>query len=141
MFAEAIGDHALGKGLKFRDAWGNRIRYKFANLEQGVLKPWHYGWIVLVGDSCHKMTPNQALGANNALESVCSLTNHLYDLLASVGDGPNFEALDEALEAYQKQRYPRAKKSHNMTTFYTKMAAWGGFGLETVSRWLPTTLS
>lgn len=44
------------------------------------------------------------------------------------------------LEAYQKQRYARAKKSHDETTFYTKMAAWDGFSLQTACTWMPAII-
>lgn len=141
-FAKEIADRPLGRSLKFKAIWDNRIRCKLTNLEQGMLKKWHCGRIVLLGDSCHKVTPNQALGANNAMESVCSLTNHLYDLLSSKADGqkPSAEELDKVFGAYQKQRYPRAKKSHDETTFYTKMCAWDGFGMQTASTWGPAII-
>jgi hypothetical protein len=85
------------------------------------------------------MTPDQALGGNNGIESVCSLTNHLHELLSSKknGEKPTLAELECVFEAYQKQRYDRAKRSHDETTFYTKMCAWDGFGLQTASTWLP----
>lgn len=39
-FAEKVLDHPIGRSLKFRDIWDARIRYRLANLEQGVLKKW-----------------------------------------------------------------------------------------------------
>lgn len=85
------------------------------------------------------MTPDQALGGNNGIESVCSLTNHLHELLSSKKDAekPTLAELEHVFEAYQKQRYHRAKSAHDETTFYTKMCAWDGFGLQTASTWLP----
>jgi hypothetical protein len=69
------------------------------------------------------MTPNFAFGFNNAFESAVSLTNHLHRLLTQTPE-PTLMSVTEALEAYQTQRFARAKFCHDLTGFYTGFAAW-----------------
>lgn len=73
------------------------------------------------------MTPNIGFGFNNAFESCASLTNQLHKLLNSDGaelSSPNTADLEKAFEAYQSQRYSRAKICHDVSGLYTGMAAW-----------------
>jgi len=60
------------------------------------------------------MTPNIALGCNNAIESAASLTNHLHMLLEDVPN-PTVTQLEATFALFQKERWARAKLSVNMT--------------------------
>ncbi|KAJ5893615.1 hypothetical protein N7495_005306 [Penicillium taxi] len=78
---------------------------KLVDLEEGVIPQWYKGRTVLVGDAVHKMTPYVALGINTGLESVVVLTNELRKL----GENPSAKEIAQAFEAYQEQRFERAK--------------------------------
>jgi 2-polyprenyl-6-methoxyphenol hydroxylase-like FAD-dependent oxidoreductase len=107
--AETYLDHPISQdgGVKFRDIWVPRKRAKLADLEEGVMEKWYSGRIVLVGDAAHKMTSNLGIGANNAIESVASLVNHLHGLLQKPAR-PEISALEEAFASYQRQRFHRS---------------------------------
>jgi hypothetical protein len=83
------------------------------------------------------MTPNLAFGANNALESVAALANALNRTLSSSTTLPTTETLSALFSSYQNQRFARAKAHHDLTGFYTRLAAWDGFGMKFASRYLP----
>jgi 2-polyprenyl-6-methoxyphenol hydroxylase-like FAD-dependent oxidoreductase len=83
----------------------------------------------------HQMTPNFALGCNNAVESVASLTNRLHALLQACGKNanPSTAELEQAFAAYEKDRKARATVAMTMTGDYTRRASfqtWFGWFLE-----------
>ena len=62
-------------------------------------EPWHRGRIVVAGDAAHACTPHITQGAGMALEDATVLADELDS------DRP----VDEALVAFARRRYPRAK--------------------------------
>lgn len=54
------GDLPISEHLKVKDIFPRRYLASMANLEEGILKHWSWGRIVLVGDACHKFTPIRA---------------------------------------------------------------------------------
>jgi 2-polyprenyl-6-methoxyphenol hydroxylase-like FAD-dependent oxidoreductase len=53
--AEKIMDCPINKLFGFRDLWEARLRTGLTPLEEGVFEHWHFGRMVLVGDSAHKV--------------------------------------------------------------------------------------
>jgi len=53
--AESVADQPISDSMLFGELWKKRIRGGLVNLEEGVLKHWHSGRIVLAGDSVHKV--------------------------------------------------------------------------------------
>ncbi|KAK7914000.1 6-hydroxynicotinate 3-monooxygenase [Apiospora marii] len=90
---------AAATGLTFRDLWQTRAAAGGANLDEGVVRMWHWGRTVLVGDAAHKVLPNQGMGANGGFEGAASLVNQLTALLRHEPD-PNAAAF----AAYQAER-------------------------------------
>jgi len=64
------------------------------------LSEWHKGRIVLMGDSCHALSPLMGMGAAMALESAYVLAEEL----------ANNDSIPKSLAAYKKRRLPRIKK-------------------------------
>jgi 2-polyprenyl-6-methoxyphenol hydroxylase-like FAD-dependent oxidoreductase len=124
-------DHPVGQNLTFADLWNKRTRVKIANLEEGVMSTWHHERTVLLGDAVHKVTPNLAFGANNALESAVTLTNVLHELVKE-STNPTSAEIDTAFQRYQSQRMKRAKACLFQASSYTSLAAYEGWGYETV---------
>lgn len=54
--AQRFKDIKMTDNLTFESLWKNRTRSGALNIEEGVLDKWHAGRIVLVGDSCHKVS-------------------------------------------------------------------------------------
>ncbi|KAF1808473.1 FAD/NAD(P)-binding domain-containing protein [Eremomyces bilateralis CBS 781.70] len=140
--AVAVGEkylsHPINGTVMWRDIWENRIQYHLGPIEEGVLNQWHFGRIVLAGDSAHKMTPNLGYGGNQGIESVVVLANGLNRLIKrceTVGRRPSTEELSAVFDEYKEIRYPRAKKHHDLTGYITRFDAYDGFMYPTL-QWL-----
>ncbi|KAJ5876208.1 Monooxygenase FAD-binding [Penicillium soppii] len=66
------------------------------HLEEGILKHWSLGRIVLVGDSCHKFTTHLKLGFNNGVQDVVVLCNALRAAIENITNrNPDLATLTE----------------------------------------------
>ncbi|KAH8657759.1 hypothetical protein BX600DRAFT_499833 [Xylariales sp. PMI_506] len=119
----------------FGDLWETREQAILANLEEGVLKRWAKGRVVLLGDAVHKMTPNLAFGANNAIESAVVLTNLLHNTLATQSN-LDTESIERSLSNYQQQRNDRANWCVFVSGQYTRTVAWGNWMSELLGRYI-----
>ncbi|KAG0221103.1 hypothetical protein B0O80DRAFT_504630 [Mortierella sp. GBAus27b] len=79
-------------------------------LEEQLVKTWHDGRTVLMGDACHKMNPSTGQGAVNALLDAVVLVNCLYELSGDDQKGPlTLKQISEAFRDYREQRFQHAK--------------------------------
>jgi 2-polyprenyl-6-methoxyphenol hydroxylase-like FAD-dependent oxidoreductase len=126
--ANRWGDLSLSPNLKIKDIFPKRYTAGMANLEEGVVKYWSWDNIVLVGDACHKFTPNQALGFNNGVQDVVSLVNELHKGLAAK-EGNLLDATSIAIifAKYQASRMKLAEKDHDMSASVTRMTTWNNW--------------
>ncbi|KAK4161560.1 hypothetical protein QBC43DRAFT_323530 [Cladorrhinum sp. PSN259] len=127
--AKECGDAPVGEsGLKLRDVWDKKLGPAgMANLEEGVLKRWSCGGgkIVLIGDSAHKITPNQGFGLNDGINDVVAVTNELGRVLKQHTTGvPSREELQEAFNRYQEAREPWAVKDCQTSNFSIQLGTW-----------------
>src|SRR3569833_2677359 len=79
------------------------------------------------------MTPNAAMGCNNAIESAASLTNHLHALLQKSPDTTSAQ-IRAAFSRYQDERLPRAKVSVSRSGDQCRRSSyqtWFGMLLQT----------
>ncbi|KAI1499969.1 hypothetical protein F5X99DRAFT_388310 [Biscogniauxia marginata] len=123
-FADKMGDLALDEKLRVKDIFATNRGAGMSNLEEGILKHWSWGRIVLVGDSAHKFTPNQGLGYNNGIQDVVVLTNEIQNLLQSGAD-PSVTALDGAFKRYQADRLGPVSNDFHLSAIVTRYSAWG----------------
>ncbi|KAK7961757.1 uncharacterized protein PG986_002582 [Apiospora aurea] len=96
-------DTRVAQDVTFRDLWQTKAAAGGANLDEGVVRMWNWGRMVLVGDAAHKVLPNQGMGANGGMESAASLVNQLTALLPHEPE-PNTAELRQAFAAYQAER-------------------------------------
>jgi len=122
-FAAEIMDYPVSRDMRFRDLWGVRKWVRLVKLEEGLVKHWHHGRIVLMGDSAHKMTPNAGLGVNQGWQEAVALTNVLRSLLVANPE-PDTKALTNAFDAYQKKTEKMARDSFRLSQLYTRITAW-----------------
>ncbi|KAF7589930.1 hypothetical protein BBP40_003510 [Aspergillus hancockii] len=74
-----------------------------SNLEEGILRYWSLGQVVLAGDACHKRTPNGGLGFNNGIQDVVVLCYHLQEAdSAAPGGQPIIDALTRIYQIYKE---------------------------------------
>ncbi|GAM82794.1 hypothetical protein ANO11243_007800 [Dothideomycetidae sp. 11243] len=115
--------------LTLGEAYAQRIKCGLVNLEEGVVKHWSRGRMVLVGDAAHKFTPSTGSGCNNGIVDVVSLANQLHRAFAS-GTPPTSEALSAAFTAYQEERFDVVKEDCGLAGNFTAMATWNSFLLK-----------
>ncbi len=67
--------------------------------------PWSKGRVVLVGDAAHGMPPFMAQGANQGLEDALAIATRIAKI-SSMQDWDNTQAIESALENYERLRRP-----------------------------------
>jgi 2-polyprenyl-6-methoxyphenol hydroxylase-like FAD-dependent oxidoreductase len=133
------GDLPIGQQLRVKDIFPKRYTAGMANLEEGIVQHWSWDRIVLVGDACHKFTPNQGLGYNNGIQDVVALVNELHRSKAvqqSGDDSLSRDALDSAFARYQSNRMELLKKDYKASADYTRMSAWRNWMLWVLDRYI-----
>ena len=160
--ADKIKDHPVSDSLLFGTIWRSRIRGQLVSVEEGIFKQWHFGRMVLVGDSAHKVchrlyhsphfirlseldtnntatqvTPNFALGGNTGMESVAVLTNELHRLLEETPQGrPTKHAITVTFQRYHSQRLSRVRKIGFLSGFITRLQAFDGTFMRCMAQWI-----
>ncbi|OOQ88357.1 3-hydroxybenzoate 6-hydroxylase 1 [Penicillium brasilianum] len=108
---DSIAHLRLTASVRFGDVYGNRSVAMKVPLEEGLAPSWHTDRMVIVGDAAHKMVPNAAMGANQAIESSATLLNELGNIFtAKDGGSPQPEILANALKRYADIRKFRASE-------------------------------
>ncbi|KAF8982393.1 hypothetical protein BGZ46_001355 [Entomortierella lignicola] len=74
-------------------------------LEEKLYTTWYHRRTVLMGDSCHKMLPNAARGAINAMLDAVILANAIYE----IADNATYDNIQSAFKEYYDERFPLAK--------------------------------
>lgn len=106
-------------------------------LEEKLFKTWHYGRTVLLGDACHKMTPNAGLGATTAIHDAIVLANYLSTLKTN-----DCRTITSLFQQYQDERTPMAKDAVAASAAMAKLCGktWINFAyrkfLNNMPRWL-----
>ncbi|KAH8588211.1 FAD/NAD(P)-binding domain-containing protein [Bisporella sp. PMI_857] len=109
--AEEVGDVALCPGHIFRDLWkyADKEQARKLNQEEGILKNWSWGRIVLVGDSVHKTTSVNGLGLTCGLHSAAALANEI-TRIAGAEKEVDIEEIGGAFKRYQNEREAEARQ-------------------------------
>ncbi|KAL8689124.1 MAG: hypothetical protein Q9218_005136 [Villophora microphyllina] len=130
-------DSKVWRKVTFQQIWDAREVHSIVPLEENVFDHWHYGRVVCLGDSMHKMTPNIGQGANTAIESAAALTNHLEDLVkARKIQKPTDEQVQECLEAFAHSRIRRARSTVKSSGFLTRLQARDGIFNRLLGRYI-----
>ncbi|KAF7540371.1 hypothetical protein G7Z17_g12221 [Cylindrodendrum hubeiense] len=138
-FAESFADWQVHEKLTIRDIINKESFVSgMANLQEGVAqkKSWA-GRIVLVGDACHRFTPNAGLGFNSGVQDVVSLSNKLQALInKSPSDVPDAEALEKAFQDYQQERKEPLAKDYQDAAAATRLQAWASWTYYILARYI-----
>ncbi|KAK5654685.1 hypothetical protein OQA88_7009 [Cercophora sp. LCS_1] len=133
---------AVSEGLRVKDVLRDAYMYTsgMANLEEGVVEHWSWGRIVLVGDACHKMTPNHGLGYNNGIQDVVALVNELHAMLFSSPPSSSglleIEHLMGAFSRYKAARMELLQKDYDASRFLTRASAWHNWAFRVADRYI-----
>lgn len=137
-FAAKFADFPVTDKLKVYDVYDSRLNDGMANLEEGILKHWSWGRIVLAGDACHKFTPNAGRGLNNGIQDVVALCNGLHQILEtrSETDLPDVVTLGKMFADYQQTRSAPVKSDGNQSLYVSRMQAWANWFSYFMSRYV-----
>lgn len=139
-FAGRHGELAICEHLKVKDVFHKRHTAGMTNLEEGIVKHWSCGRMVLVGDACHKFTPNQGLGYNNGMQDLVALVNELNHAFADEHPSGSavlpMESLTGVFSRYQAARMELLQKDMNASASWTRMSAWKNCILHLLDRYV-----
>ncbi|KXG51858.1 Monooxygenase, FAD-binding [Penicillium griseofulvum] len=100
-----FADFPLNRAVKVKDVWPNMLAVGMTDLQEGIAKHWSLGRIVLVGDSCHKLTVHMGLGYNNGVQDVVVLCNRLRAAVQGASDrNPDASTLTHVFNDYERVR-------------------------------------
>lgn len=123
-YAERVGDLHVTENMRFRDVYAQKFACGFTNLEEGVMKQWSWGRIVLAGDSAHKITPNLGLGFNSSVHDLVVLANGLRALLDNTKTAITTATLAGLFSEYQNQRTAHMSQTVLLSGRVTRLATW-----------------
>jgi 2-polyprenyl-6-methoxyphenol hydroxylase-like FAD-dependent oxidoreductase len=95
--------------------------HKWAILEREPLPTWSKGRVVLLGDSCHPMTPYMAQGAATSIEDAAILARCLEDAGNDRAERAGGGDVEAALKRYEAHRKPRTSRIQAISSANTWM--------------------
>lgn len=110
-------------GTRFRDIWARKNWAHLANIEEGLIRHWHWHRIVLIGDAVNKQAPQAAMGLNTGLQNAVALANHMAQLLQDQSQ-PSLSAIQQTLTAFQKDREGFTSKDCRTAALTARTAGW-----------------
>ncbi|KAL2867450.1 FAD-dependent monooxygenase spyC [Aspergillus lucknowensis] len=132
--AERYSNDHIWNGIRFGDLWKRRQSVGITNLEENIFPTWHWGRIVCIGDSMHKMAPNTGQGANCAIEDAAALANAIETVMRD--DQRSSEAaLQSALHSFAKTRYARVQEVYKSARLVVRLHARESLLLRLVGRY------
>ncbi|RGP80702.1 bikaverin cluster-monooxygenase [Fusarium longipes] len=136
---QSVSHLKIDNGIIFADIYANRTIARKVVLEEGMAKTWHSARAVLVGDAAHKMVPNAAMGANQAMESAVVLVNELRGVLALSSDNSfHSETLHNTLAQYAEQRKSRTIQVQQKAAMVCRAQLCHDGPAEAIVKELPT---
>lgn len=135
-FAASFSDYPISETLLFKDVFRTH-KAGMANLGEGVVKNFSNNRIVLVGDACHRFTPNAALGLNNGIQDIVAVCNGIHAAFkSSKGRNLSRAALKTAFDHYRDQRLAPVKKDLRASALLTRLQAWANRWFYISARYL-----
>ncbi|TEA19168.1 FAD-dependent monooxygenase andE [Colletotrichum sidae] len=111
-FARSADKLVADNGLKLGTVVDNLLYSGVTALPHFVMRKWHYGRIVIIGDAAHKFNPLVGQGGNSCIESCATLVNALEQqgLIGKKSAGsPSWSrsAIEKAFVSLEDQRVDR----------------------------------
>ncbi|KAB2573212.1 Monooxygenase FAD-binding protein [Lasiodiplodia theobromae] len=127
-------------GLRLRDVARNLERSAVTALPHYVMRRWHFGRIVIIGDASHKFNPLVGQGGNSCIESCAGLVNELTAALSRssgvAAPAWPLDALSSAFAAIESQRVPRLVDMVERCQQAQYAAAWDTWGIKLLAKYI-----
>ncbi|KID59578.1 FAD binding domain protein, partial [Metarhizium brunneum ARSEF 3297] len=130
--AEQIMSTPVTETIIFGNLWYSRSSSGLVPVEEGVLKNWHSGRIVLIGDAVHKcltMTPDLGLGGACAVEDAVVLCNNLrnrmHDSSSKSLNTVSQDGITQLFHQYSNRQGPRAQRLCSLSGRTTRLNSSG----------------
>ncbi|KAH8691172.1 flavoprotein monooxygenase [Talaromyces proteolyticus] len=134
---DRLGNVPIWKDICIRHIWRNKEIASMTALEEGIFRTWCFDRIVLLGDSVHKMTPNNGQGANSAIEDAATLASLVNRLICTEGvANPSAPQIDTLLQEYQALRYYRVGRVYKRSRFAVRFQTRNDLFKSLVGRYL-----
>ncbi|KAJ5928125.1 hypothetical protein N7466_007081 [Penicillium verhagenii] len=131
---ETFASEPYWQQITFGEVWERRETFNTTVLDEYVLSRWHWGRIVCLGDSVHKIAPHTGQGANCAMEDAAALCNILQPFAKS---GPPSQVhLDGLLRAFVSDRRRRMEQIANISRISMRIQAREGLVKLIVGRYI-----
>lgn len=135
-FAESFANYPVSETLSLKDIFQSN-KAGMTTLAEGVVKNFSHGRIVLVGDACHRFTPNAGLGLNNGIQDVAAVCNGIYAAVQDSPDGnPSLATLEATFNHYRNERLAFVKKDFRASALLTRLQAWANTWFYVCARFL-----
>ncbi|PWY86589.1 FAD/NAD(P)-binding domain-containing protein [Aspergillus sclerotioniger CBS 115572] len=135
--AARFAEYPITETLRVKDVYAERFTAGMANLEEGILEHWGWGRMALVGDACHKYTPNAGLGLNNGIQDVVVLCNGLHKALQSAtGEQLDTTTLGRVFDEYQTERAEPILRDAKRSAQVTRLHAWASTFYYIMARYI-----
>ncbi|OAA73961.1 Monooxygenase, FAD-binding protein [Cordyceps fumosorosea ARSEF 2679] len=107
-------DDEVVTGVTLGDLWkGSSETNGMLPLQNWVFDTWHFGRLVTVGDSAHKMVPITGQGCNMAIQDAAALVNALSRRLDQLGDRISKSELESAFRETETARQTHVEYSRS----------------------------
>ncbi|EQB57717.1 hypothetical protein CGLO_02117 [Colletotrichum gloeosporioides Cg-14] len=140
-FARGADSTVADNGLKFGQVQKNLLYSGVTALPHFVMRRWHYGRIVILGDAAHKFNPLVGQGGNSCIESCAALVNQLQEqnLLGPQSSNPTswpLASLSKAFVALEKQRVDRLVDMVESCQDAMRSSAWESWKLRMLHKYM-----
>lgn len=127
-FVEAFSDVKVMPNLSFAELYENSTWTRLMNQNEGLVKHWYHGRVVLAGDSCAVMTAAAGMGVNNGIQSAVALVNKLHEVVvlssSDTSSKTETEMLERAFEEYQNTRRAESQAICDISARMIRVNTW-----------------
>ncbi|KAK6845640.1 FAD-binding domain-containing protein [Apiospora arundinis] len=122
-YVAAHASDLIQNGVTFGDLYKNRIRSAYVPLQQYALKHWHFGRILLLGDTVHKTHPVTGMGAAMCMEDAAIFVN-LLTAHVDTGLPLGSEKVEQLFRELERLRVSRSTEIVNQSFQAQLMQSW-----------------
>ncbi|KXJ96527.1 hypothetical protein Micbo1qcDRAFT_229401 [Microdochium bolleyi] len=140
-YADRLGDLFVHEKVRVRDVYKTAQETVLVDLEEGTVRNYAWGRLLLAGDAANKQTPNAGNGFNCGVQDIATLVSMLHGLEKSGGDGGegsgvSMAAIEKMLCEYQTKRRKFAVEMFDRSALMTRMSTFDKWPLWLLDRYI-----